>query len=770
MNSRIALPLALLLSSAAGAQEAKLDPTDPAAPAGTVAPTGNPADLPVWSGRPVAGPWTNQALPAAQRAAALAAAMTQDEKLTLVFGYFATDFGPKAYRAPAAGRAGSAGYVPGIPRLGVPAQWQTDAGIGVATQGAAKVKRERTALPSNIATAATWDPRIAYAGGAMIGDEARRSGFNVMLAGGVDLMREPRNGRNFEYGGEDPLLAGTMVGAQAAGIQSNHVVSTIKHYALNDQETDRDTGNSILDHAAMRVSDLLAFQFALERSGAGSVMCSYNRVDGLHSCENPFLLTQVLRRDWHFPGYVMSDWGATHSTVAAANAGLDQDSGFPFDDIAYFGAPLKAAVANGAVSEARLTEMATHILDGLIGSGAFDYPVVERPIDDVADAAISQADAEAGAVLLVNRGALLPLSSAVRRIAVIGGHADAGVLAGGGSSLVYPAGGNAVPGIGPLTWPGPVMVYPSSPLAAIKRLAPGATVTFVDGSDHAAAAQAARDADVAIVFATQWAGESFDVPLTLADDQDALIAATAAANPKTVVVLETGGPVLTPWADKAGAVLEAWYPGTAGGTAIANLLFGKVAPSGHLPATFPASIDQLAHPLPPHKGDVVYDEGATVGYKWYDAHKLTPSFAFGEGLTYTSFALSDLSAAVVDGTIVARFRVRNTGRRAGCAVPQIYVAPVAGGWEAPKRLGGFDKVALAPGSVRQVSVSIDPRLLAVWNEGDHDWRIAGGTYTVMLATSARNTVATATIRVAPRVLPADWRPASAPSAGPTTTP
>ena len=761
MNPRPFLTLVLLLSSGVSAQVAKPDPTDPAAPAGTIAPTGNPAPLPAWSGAPVAGPWTDTTLSATARATALAGAMTRDEKLTLVFGYFATDFGPKAYQAPTGSRAGSAGYIPAIPRLGITAQWQTDAGVGVATQGAAKVKRERTALPSNIATAATWDPRMGFAGGAMIGDEARRSGFNVMLAGGVDLMREPRNGRNFEYGGEDPLLAGTMVGAQAAGIQSNHIVSTIKHYALNDQETDRDTGNSILDHTAMRVSDLLAFEIALERSDAGSVMCSYNRVDGLHSCENPFLLTQVLRQDWHFPGYVMSDWGATHSTVAAATAGLDQDSGFPFDDVAYFGAPLKAAVANGTVSEARLTEMAGRILYGLIATGAFDHPVSEQPIDMAAHADVTRADAEAGAVLLINRNALLPLAPSVRRIVVIGGHADRGVLAGGGSSLVYPVGGNAVPGVGPASWPGPVMYYPSSPMAAIKRLAPGASVTFVDGTDPAAAAKAAKDADVAIVFATQWAGESFDVSLTLPDDQDALIAATAAANPKTVVVLETGGPVLTPWADKVGAVMEAWYPGTEGGSAIANLLFGTVAPSGHLPATFPAGLDQLPHPTPPQMGDTRYTEGATVGYKWYDANALTPRFAFGHGLTYTGFAMTGLQATVTEDRIVARFTVRNTGKRAGRAVPQVYVGPVAGGWEAPKRLGGFDKIEVAPGAVQQVSISVDPRLLAVWNEAGHRWQIAGGIYNVMLASSARDIVQTVKVRVEPHVLPADWHPIAA---------
>jgi len=705
----------------------------------------------------------NAALSPDARAAMLVKQMTRNEKLSLVFGYFATDFPTKKFTAPAGGRPGSAGYVPGIPRLGVPPQWQTDAGVGVATQGGAEHKRERTALPSGLATTATWDPAMAFRGGAMIGDEARRSGFNVMLAGGVDLMRDPRNGRNFEYGGEDPLLAGVMTGAQIAGIQSQHVISTIKHYAINDQETDRDTGNSIIDPGAARVSDLLAFEIGIEHGDPGSVMCSYNRVNGTHACENPFLLTDVLRRDWGWKGYVMSDWGATHSTVAAANAGLEQDSGFPFDTEPYFGAPLKAAVARGEVSEARLTQMAERILRSMFAHGLFEHPIAEKagaeqPIDMAAHAALTRADAEAGSVLLRNQNGLLPLAPSVKRIAVIGGHADKGVLAGGGSSLVYPVGGNAVPGLTPTAWPGPVMYYPSAPVDEIRKLAPQATVRFASGDDPAAAAALARDSDVVIVFATQWAGESFDVPLSLGD-QDKLIEVVAAANPRTAVVLETGGPVLMPWAGRVGAILEAWYPGTAGGAAIANLLFGKVDPSGRLPASFPRSLDQLPRPEAPHAGDTRYDEGATVGYKWFDQKELEPLYPFGHGLTYTTFGYGGLSAAAANGSIVARFTVSNTGSRAGQAVPQVYVAPAAGGWEAPKRLGGWQKLSLSPGASRQGEVSIDPRLLATWDEGAREWRIAGGTYRVMLGASARDIKQTVTVKVPARTLPAGWHPA-----------
>ena len=379
--------------------------------------------------------------------------------------------------------------MPGIPRLGVPPQWETDAGIGVATQAAAKDKRGRTALPSGLATAASWDPALARRAGAMIGAEARASGFNVMLAGGVNLVREPRNGRNFEYGGEDPLLAGVIVGAQIAGIESNHVISTIKHFALNDQETDRDTVDVLIDRDQARMSDLLAFQIAIEQANPGAVMCAYNKVWGEHACESSYLLTDLLRRDWGWRGYVMSDWGAVHGTAKAARSGTDQESGYPFDEKPFFRELLLNAVEAGEVPEARLNEMARRILRTMFAKGVIDHPVESNPIDlpakDIeAHAAVSREGAEQGAVLLKNDGDILPLRADIARIAVIGGHADKGVLAGGGSSLVYGVGGNAVPGIAPTSWPGPVMYHPSSPLRAIKALAPRAEVQFAGGEDR----------------------------------------------------------------------------------------------------------------------------------------------------------------------------------------------------------------------------------------------------------------------------------------------
>ena len=694
-------------------------------------------------------PWLDKSLDPGRRAKMALQAMTQEEKLGWVLGHFGSDFANKTKKHPAA-LPFSAGYIAGVPRLGLPALFETDAGLGVATQ-ASKTPRERTSLASGLATAATWDRELAYRGGAMIGAEARASGFNVMLAGGVNLLREPRNGRNFEYAGEDPLLAGTMVAQQVKGIQSNNLIATMKHFAVNDQETGRFVLDARIGDAGNRMSDLLAFQFLLEQADPGSVMCAYNRLNGVYACENDYLLNQVLKKDWGFKGYVMSDWGAVHSTVAAANSGLDQQSGWEFDKSQYFGGALEEAVANGHVPQARLDDMVYRVLYAMFDKGVVDHPVAEGgAIDYAAHALVSRTGAEEGMVLLKNSAGILPLKADAKKIVVIGAHADVGVLAGGGSSLVYPVGGNAVPGIAPTAWPGPVLYHPSSPLKAIQARAPGASVAYHDGADPAAAAKAAAGADVVLVFAQQWVGEALDaVSMSLPDGQDALVSAVAKANPNTVVVLETSGPVLMPWVDDTAAIVQAWYAGSAGGEAIARVLFGEVNPSGRLPATFPASESQL--PRPRLDGDpkkeavrfaVDYHEGAAVGYKWFDLKGLKPLFPFGHGLSYTRFAYSGLAASRKDGRLQLSFKVTNTGAVRGKDVPQLYIAPQGAKWEAPKRLAGWDKVELAPGESKQVSVTVDPRLLAMFDSRSKTWRIAKGSYRVLLAHDAADAGAT----------------------------
>jgi beta-glucosidase len=700
--------------------------------------------IPACASAQTAGSWRDTQLSPDVRADLVVKAMTQAEKFRLVFGQFGSVQAGKFNPAPEA-RMGSAGYLPGIPRLGIPPQWITDAGLGVATQRDSPAPYyERTALPAGIATAATWNPDLARKGGAMIGAEARASGFNVMLGGGVNLLRDPRGGRNFEYAGEDPLLAGIMVGSAIAGIQSNHIVSTVKHYAFNDQETGRMVASADIDTAAARTSDLLAFELAIETGKPGAVMCAYNRVNAVYACENDWLLNQVLKTDWRYPGYVMSDWGAVHSTAKAALAGLDQESAYSFDSAPYFGDLLKKAVAKKLVPPSRLDDMAKRISYAMFATGLFDHPVETAPIDYGADVKVAQSDAEEAVVLLKNEGDLLPLAKTAKRVLVVGSHADKGVISGGGSSTVFPVGINAVPGIGPKGWPGPVVYLPSPPLAAIKARLPDAEVRYLEGTDRAAAAKAAATADLVVVFASQWSTEDADRSLSLPDGQDELIAALAKANSHVVVVLETGGPVFMPWLDRVSAVLEAWFPGSGGGEAIARVLFGEVDASGRLPVTFPQNRDQLPHPTLAGGAEtndktpfsIAYDEGATVGYKWFDETGSTPRFPFGFGLSYGRYDYTDLKATVENGTLRVSFKVENVGNRTGIAVPQIYIGPKAGGWEAPRRLAGWSKVALAPGTEREVSLTVDPRLISTWDAASKQWKRTRGTLTVSLRTSA----------------------------------
>jgi beta-glucosidase len=572
----------------------------------------------------------------------------------------------------------------------------------------------------------------------MIGAETRATGHNTMLSGGVNLAREPRNGRNFEYVGEDPLLAGTMAGSLIDGIQSNKIVSTIKHYAVNDAETQRTTIDVTISAQAMRQSDLLAFELAMERGMPGSVMCSYNLINGRWGCENDYLLNKVLKRDWGFKGFVMSDWGAVHSTLSA-NDGLDQFTGFCcVTDKPWFAPPaMKAALQSGEISQRRLDDMVERILWALFDKGAVDNPVKAAPIDYPAHALISQKAAEESLVLLKNDGDLLPLRAA-RTIAVIGGSADKGVIAGGGSSDVTPVGGAVM--IAEHTF------MPSPPLEALKRELPRAKIDFDAGIDPATAAKLAAVSDVAIVFVTQHNSEGYDGHLELQGNQDALVAAVAQANPKTIVVIESGGAVFMPWAAQVPAILEAFYPGIRGGPAIARILAGKVNPSGHLPISFPASNDQLAHPVLPGTGlpgetpaAIMYDEGAAIGYKWYEVKGYKPLWAFGHGLSYTTFGLSDLAAQADGKAVKVSFAIKNTGKRAGKGVGQVYVAPAdwkAAGWEAPKRLGAFAKADLKPGKSRRVELTVDPRLLATYEAANNNWHIKAGTYRLLLGQSS----------------------------------
>jgi beta-glucosidase len=686
------------------------------------------------------------------RAEATEARMTDDERVALTLGHLASTI-PGRDPPPAGARPG-AGFISGVPRLGLPALYETDASLGVSWIGGARGSGG-TQLPSGTAQGATFDPELIERGGRMIGAEARAKGFNVMLAGGINLMREPRSGRTFEYLSEDPLLAGLLGGAAVRGIQANNVISTLKHFAINPQETGRAFMNTVIAEDALRESDLLAFEIAIEQGDPGSIMCAYNATNGAQSCGNRFLLTEVLREDWDYQGFVMSDWGAVDA-VDYALAGLDQQSGSAIDPQPFFGAPLKALAMSDGDYRNRLGEMARRVLWAIYDNGLDKHPAAMGTFDAEAHAQVALEVAREGIVLLANEGGILPLGPEVKRIAVIGGHADAGTLVGGGSSKVLGDQGQSVSV--PSSRDGAAAFGAmldqdynrSAPLAAIRAAAPQATVRFRDGRYASEAALAASQADVAIVFATQYQTEGFDVPdLSLPDGQDALIAAVAAANPNTIVVLQTGGPATMPWKGQVKAVVEAWYPGARGGEAIADVLFGKVNPSGRLPVTFPQSEAQLPRPrldgldtvepnfvgvgAPGQKLDVTYDiEGSDLGYRWFAREGKAPLFAFGHGLSYTSFAHEGLTVARDGERLVARFTVRNTGQRAGADVPQIYLAGAA---DRPmRRLAGFTKLTLAPGEAKQLEVPLEWRTVAEWQDGG--WTVAAGRYRFVLAQSA----------------------------------
>ena len=742
------------------------------------------------------GPWSDKTLSPDQRADLVIEKMTLDEKIQLLHG--GTQGGRGAPAPPNASRSnGGAGWVPGIERLGIPDINMADSAVGV-TRGAA-ASRYSTLLPSALGAAATWNTDLALLYGQVIGRELRDQGYNMSIGGGVNITREPRNGRNFEYGGEDPILAGTTVGMLMKGVQSQQIMGDLKHYALNDQETGRNIGNVLLDKRSMRESDLLAFQIAYRISDAAGFMCGYNKVNGDWDCENDYLLNQVLKKDFGFKGWVMSDWGGTHSTTKAIMAGLDQEepgSGF-------FGDALKKAVDDGEVPVARINDAVHRILRSLFAVGVFDNPPNQRRVVDVFKGLDdAQKIAEESIVLLKNAGNQLPLSAAtLKSIAVIGSHADVGVPSGGGSAQVSPPGGNAVvtpPSAAPGGFGrGGAQYFPTPPLKFIRAKAPGAKVDYNDGTDPAAAAALAKTAQVAIVFVNQPMSEGRDAAtLALPEKQDDLVNAVAAANPHTIVVAETGGPVSMPWADKVSGILEAWFPGIGGGPAIANILFGDVNPSAKLPVSFARSESDLPHPqipgldlmpapgagrggpgapgapgaaapgaapaggrgggmgrggLPPF--DVPYTEKLEVGYKWFDAQNFDaqnkePLFPFGHGLSYTTYAYSGLKASASGHNISVSFTVKNAGKRAGKEIAQVYATLPAGAGEPPKRLIGWQKVDLPPGESKTVNLAIDPLYISIFNEGKDSFEVAGGDYKIWAGASSRNLPLSQSVKIA----------------------
>jgi beta-glucosidase len=699
-------------------------------------------------GFPAGCPWMNTHKSADQRARLLLAASTLDQKLRWL--------DEQAANSPAQTTFSGVTYPAQVPCT--PTVVYTDGPDYV------RLTNGVTIFPSQIGLAASWSPELAYAKGRAEADEAFRAGKNVILGPGVFSSRTPLEGRTPEYLGEDSLLSGDLAAADINGIQNGNtgepVMAVLKHYIANEQELDRTTSSSNSGERPLREVYNLPFEIALSKSSPGGVMCSYNQVNGVYACENP-LLDTVLKGALGFPGYVVSDFRAVHSTAPSLTAGLDQELNRP---IFYTPANVSAALAAGQVTLAQIDEAAPRVVRSYIEAGLFDHPLPATPSANPAtpqDTAVATEIAVRGSVLLKNQGNMLPLTPAPHTIAVIGQTASNTATNGVSARTVCAeVGADALPNVCP---------DPVAPLDAITARAAqaGATVIYANGADPAAAAATASSADVAIVFAYAMQGEGADrSTLSLDGNGDALISAVAAANPNTIVVLETGTAVTMPWLDQVKGVIEAWYPGDQQGTAIARLLFGDTNFTGRLPMTFPKSLaDTPTSTLAQYPGivpsgstirQVSYSEGLKVGYKWYESQGIDPLFPFGYGLSYTTFGYSQLQVtpwtAGREPQVRVSFFVRNDGTRAGTETPQVYLTLPAATGEPGRRLVGFAQVTLRPGQAERVQITIDPgsadHPLSYWDTTSHTWATAPGTYGVQVGSSSQNLPLSGSFRIA----------------------
>lgn len=682
--------------------------------------------------------------------------MTDDERFGLLKNLMVVNFktGARDERIPKdIGQL--AGWTPGVARLGIPDLLLADAALGITNPGLGRRLADGspdngTALPAGVVMGATFDPDFAYAAGQLLGREARQRGFNVHLGGGINLIRDPRNGRNFEYISEDPLLSGLMGGAMVRGTQSQKVIAMLKHVSLNSQETNKFRLDARIDPIEHRESDLLAFQIGIEQGDPGALMCGYNKVNGDYACGNEPILVDVIKEAFGFRGFMMSDWKAVYSWDYALR-GIDMHSGAQLDDEEWFDGPLRQAVADGKVPQERISEMVRHILYAIYVSGIDQWQGPQDAPDMALHRDIALQVARAGTVLLKNNG-ILPLAPDTKdTIAVIGGYGHLGqVLGGGGSSLMEPVGGTTLDlrlgGEGQLqALPNLKLVAPG-PVEALRQALPEANIIYNPGRFPAEAAALAKRADTVVLNLIRYEGEGFDSPdMSLGDGQDALAQAVLAANPQAIVLLQTGNPVEMPWRDGAAAIVAAWYQGQTGATAVVDILTGKVNPSGRLPMTWYSGTEQTPHPIliggdiAPDGADitVTYHEGAEVGYRWMAKTGQRPTYPFGHGLSYTTFDYSDLEVTVGE-RVTASFTVTNTGNREGADVPQLYLTQTP--TDHRQRLLGFNRVQLKSGESTKVELEIDQRLLGRFEPSTNQWVSESGDHTVVLARDAESAV------------------------------
>jgi beta-glucosidase len=670
-------------------------------------------------------PWMNASLSPAQRANLLIKEMTLDEKIVMMHGV--SPIPVKGY----------VGYVPGNARLGIPALTLADGRAGVGNSA-----RDITLLPAPIAAASSWDLSLINEYGRVLGQEQWVKGTNVELGPTIDVVRVPEWGRTFESYGEDPFFNAQMAVAEIKGIQSQGPIADANMYMTMNQESNRFKEDSIVDERTLREIYFPPYEASILDGHVGTLMCAYVKTNGIYSCENPDILNGLLRKVLNFDGWVMSDWGATHSTIGSVMGGLDQQ----MPDDTFYGAALKAAVMKGDLSVVALDEHIRNILVPIFRQGLFDKSQsgnweanARSPQHD----SFSREVAEEGTILLKNDKNLLPLTTK-SSIAVFGaaGGKEPKAEGGGSSAVVAP--------------------YIVSPLEGLrKRVGAGAQISFADGSDLEAAAKTAREAEVAIVFVHTDETEGDDRPdLKLPGAQDQLIAVVAAVNKKTIVVLDTGGPVLMPWIDTVAGVIEAWYPGQEDGNAIAAVLYGDVNPSAKLPLSFPRFAAEIPtaqlQQWPGVNGLSTYSEKLNVGYRWYDATNTQPLFPFGFGLSYTTFKLSNLAVSpakldtlskLAHKRVRVTLKVTNTGSREGAEVVQVYVGQPAKNGEPPHQLRAFAKVLLKAGETKPVSLLLDGRAFSIFDASVHHWITPDGSYEVLVGTSSRDLVLHARVAI-----------------------
>jgi beta-glucosidase len=674
-------------------------------------------------------PWLKRSLPIQTRVNMLLAKMSLTDKIAEMYVV--------ASKAGAVLQLGRAeGLVPAQPALCIPKLVEQDGSLGVyGSKGA-------TQLPSEVSLGSAWNPTLAYQYGLVDGREHRATGTAMVLGPGINIQRDPRWGRNFEMFSEDPLLTSALGTADIEGIQSQHVMADAKHLAVYDQETYRNppSYDTIVSERTLHEIYLPPFYSAVVHAKVASIMCAYPLLNGVYSCQDPSLMSGLLDQRWGFDGFVRTDSNANASTADSANAGLDQERGsFWWDN-----GQLAAAVADGAVRISTINAAVRRILTQMFRLELFNDPptgTLSSHASTPADRAIALKAAESGTVLLKNTGQALPLHvSSTRSIAVIGADGSTHpVTSGGGSSHV-------------------TVSSVISPLSGIRsRVGPRTMVTSYSGTDPARAAAIAARAQVSIVFGSYFEAEESDQgSIALPGQQNAMITAVAAANPHTIVVLNTGGPVLMPWLSRVKGVVEAWYPGQEDGAAIASVLFGDVDPAGHLPQTFPTSLAKTPTAsraqFPGVGRKVDYSEGLDVGYRWYDAKNVKPLFPFGFGLSYTSFRFSRLTVtpgSVVNGSAgpetsegqaakVAKVTavITNTGGVRGSDVAQLYIGDPAAAGEPPRQLEGFARVTLKPHQSQTVTFTVTGHELSYFNPTAGGWTLPNGQYSIYVGDSS----------------------------------